>query len=407
MISVIVNAYACSPNMGSEPGMAWNWCVNLANYCNLYIITEGEFRDKIEAVLPTLPQCKNMHFFYNPVSQKVRKMCWNQGDWRFYYYYSKWQNKSLDIAQNIVANNHIDIIHHLNMVGFREPGCLWELNIPYVWGPTNAKEKFPVAYLKGASLKDKMKMRMKNIINVLQLKYSIKVKYAIKHSNYVVAASSDSLYSINKYFNCNSVMINETGYTVPNFNFYCKNFEKQKLRLLWVGRLNLFTKMVPIAIDSLAKTKNENIELHFLGNGNTLNFKKIADKFNVSSQCYWHGAVPHDKVLEMMRESDLLFFTSVAEGTPHVVLEALGNRLPVICFDTCGQGDVINNEVGIKIPLSNPEKSANDFAKVINHLYNHRDEIKTMSDNCIVRAKELSWDNKAKQMVEIYKGIIR
>ena len=41
---IIVNAYACSPDMGSEPGMAWNWCVNLAKHCELFIITEGEFR---------------------------------------------------------------------------------------------------------------------------------------------------------------------------------------------------------------------------------------------------------------------------------------------------------------------------------------------------------------------------
>ena len=47
MLSLLINAYACSPNMGSEPGMAWNWCANLANYCELHIITEGEFRDKI------------------------------------------------------------------------------------------------------------------------------------------------------------------------------------------------------------------------------------------------------------------------------------------------------------------------------------------------------------------------
>ena len=28
---------------GSEPGMAWNWVNNLAKFCELYIITEGEF----------------------------------------------------------------------------------------------------------------------------------------------------------------------------------------------------------------------------------------------------------------------------------------------------------------------------------------------------------------------------
>ena len=134
MLSILINAYACSPNMGSEPGMAWNWCVNLAQYCELHIITEGEFREKIEAVLPTLPQGKNMHFYYNPVSDEIRKMCWNQGDWRFYIHYKKWQQKTLAIAKQIIKENNIDIIHQLNMIGFREPGYLWSLDKPFIWG---------------------------------------------------------------------------------------------------------------------------------------------------------------------------------------------------------------------------------------------------------------------------------
>lgn len=56
MISVLVNAYACSPHWGSEPGMGWNWILALSKYCELYIITEGEWRDKIEEALSSLPQ---------------------------------------------------------------------------------------------------------------------------------------------------------------------------------------------------------------------------------------------------------------------------------------------------------------------------------------------------------------
>ena len=84
MKKILVNAYAVSPGKGSEPGMGWNWCVHMALSHDLFIITEGEFRDKIEAVLHTLPQGKNLHFYFLPVSDRVRKMCWNQGDWRFY-----------------------------------------------------------------------------------------------------------------------------------------------------------------------------------------------------------------------------------------------------------------------------------------------------------------------------------
>ena len=51
MINVLVNAYAVNPYWGSEQGMGWNWVVNIARYCNVYVITEGEFRDNIEEAL--------------------------------------------------------------------------------------------------------------------------------------------------------------------------------------------------------------------------------------------------------------------------------------------------------------------------------------------------------------------
>ena len=74
-MKILINAYACSPGMGSEPGMAWNWCLHLAKHCELHIITEGEFRDNIEAVVPTLPQGKNMHFYYNPIGGDDLALC--------------------------------------------------------------------------------------------------------------------------------------------------------------------------------------------------------------------------------------------------------------------------------------------------------------------------------------------
>ena len=78
-------------------------------------------------------------------------MCWNQGDWRFYKHYHAWQYRTYEIALGIIKIYHIDIVHQLNMIGFREPGYLWKIEgIPFVWGPVDAKEKFPIAYLQGA-----------------------------------------------------------------------------------------------------------------------------------------------------------------------------------------------------------------------------------------------------------------
>ena len=408
MYRILINAYAVCPGMGSEPGMGWNWCVNLAKHCELHIITEGEFREQIEKVVAALPQKENMHFYYNPVPDDIRRMCWNQGDWRFYKYYKEWQWKTYQIAKEICENTHIDVLHQLNMIGFREPGYLWKLskekNIPLVWGPIDAKDKFPMNYASDANIKTKAFLLLKNFLTCLQLKYSRRVKTMAKQSSVIVAASSNSVNSLKKHIGVDSVLLNETG-CLNNYAIVPENTRHEFIDLLWVGKMD-FRKQLDLAIKSVANANNPKIRLHIAGGGNDSKYKVLAKELGVESQCVWYGAVSHEKVQLLMQESDLLFFTSVAEGTPHVVLEAIANNLPIICFDTCGQGDSVNETVGIKIPLTNPKQSIKDFAKAINFLNENREELKRMSGNCKERKEELSWDNKIKQMVGLYEEVM-
>lgn len=413
MLSILINAYACSPGMGSEPGMAWNWCVNLAKYCELHIITEGEFRERIESVLPTLMQGKNMHFYWNPIGgddaercAEIRRMCWNQGDWRFYKYYRKWQWRTYEMAKDICAQRHIDILHQLNMIGFREPGYLWKIkDLPLVWGPVDAKEMFPVEYLDGAGWKAKTFMNLKNLITKWQLRHSGRVHEMVKRASVVVSASSNSQRTFKKYFGIESPLVNETGCNVVEKS-QTDGMHKETFDLLWVGKMD-FRKQFALAIRAVAMAYHHDLRLHVVGSGDVSAYQKEAEKLGIMDLCIWHGVVSHEEVQYIMQQSDLFFFTSVAEGTPHVVLEAMGNNLPVLCFDTCGQGDVVNDKVGIKVPLTNPRQSVKDFAGKIEYLYSHRDVLKRMSDNCFERRKELSWDCKACKMVELYNQIVK
>lgn len=406
MISVLINAYACSPNMGSEPGMAWNWCLHLAKYCELHIITEGEFRNKIEEVLPTISHGKNMHFYYNPMLEEVREMCWNQGDWRFYKHYKDWQKSTLVIAKEIIKKERIDILHQLNMIGFREPGYLWKINgIPFLWGPLDAKESFPVSYLKGATLRTKLFIHLKNLITKLQLKYSRRVKAAITRASVIVSASSNTQTTLKKYYKIDSPLLNETGCFVQNNPIIDKS-SKLCMDVLWVGKLD-FRKQLKLAILSIEQSKNKSIKLHIIGPGEDLIYKRLAKKLQIEQQCIWHGKLSHEQVQNIMKNADLFFFTSVAEGTPHVVLEAISNNLPVLCFDTCGQGDSVNEKIGRKISISNYKQSIIEFANELNNLYMNRDLLKIMSENCRKCQVELSWDTRAEKMLDLYKSLLK
>ena len=412
MLSILINAYACSPNMGSEPGMAWNWCINLAKHCELHIITEGEFRDKIEATLPTLPQENNMHFYYNPVTEKIRKMCWNQGDWRFYKHYREWQWKTYQLALDIIKTHHIDIIHQLNMIGFREPGYLWKIkDIPFVWGPIGGLKQFPTAYLKEAGIKMRAFNYVKNLINIYQIKNDKRVDAALKKADLLISSIPNSFYAIKKYKGLESVIIPETGcFTNEGSDTKYENKPHKGLNLLWVGKFD-FRKQLELALKTLAELKNiSDIRLTICGTGNenqVAHYKKLASDFNIEDCIIWKGNIENSKVKEEMHKADVFFFTSISEDTSTVVLEAVSCNLPVLCFNTCGMGYVINDKCGIKVPLSNPQQSITDFSSAIKSLYNNRSKLNELSQGCKTRCNELSWENKALQMVELYNKVIK
>lgn len=404
MLKVLMNSYTCCPGMGSEQGMGWNWITSLARTgeVELYVISEGEYKERCEETSKDLP----IHWYWNPVPQSTRDKCWNQGNWSFYPLYEKWQKKTAQIAREICKKENIDILHQLNMIGFREPGYLHEVSketgIPLVWGPVDAKGSFPMPYTDGASLKVKTFLSVKNLINWLQLKWMPRVHDVAAQAAVVVSASSNSRDSFLKYFGIDSPLVNETGCDINSCINDC-NKDSDKFHILWVGKMD-FRKQLGLALETVSKMQKKEIVLHVVGGGDNTAYIKQADALGISDNIVWHGIVNHKRVQELMQCSDVLFFTSVAEGTPHVVLEAIANGLPVVCHNTCGHGDSVTDDCGMKIPLITPKESVSLFSEVLNELCGHREKLMEMKKNCLLRAKELSWENKAQEMIRIYKS---
>ena len=437
MLRILISAYAVSPDMGSEPGMGWNWCAHLARHCELHVITEGEFRESIERVLPTMEQGGRLHFHYLPVAERVRRMCWNQGDWRFYIYYKRWQRRAADVARRLCREQHIDVLHQLNMIGFREPGYLWqvsrEMGVPFVWGPIGGMKQFPMAYAAGAPVAMRLFMRLKNAINRWQMKHDRRVDAAVRQASLLIAAIPESREAIRLYKGREAVLIPETGTlavhsysqarplqlagfarkeaSMSMFNVQCSMFNA--LRVVWVGKFD-FRKRIDIALRSVAMANRggARVQLTVYGGGTQrqeAEARRIAGALGMADSVAWRGNRPHEEVVQAMAAADLLLFTSVSEDTSTVVMEAISQGLPVVCFDTCGMASAVTDEVGVKIPLSNPRQSVRDIAAALIHLSSDRNALRRLSGNCGRRAEQLSYQRKAEQMMQLYlslRGVI-
>lgn len=410
MINVLINAYAVNPYWGSEQGMGWNWVINIAKHCNVYVITEGEFRKNIEDAVASLPQKDNLHFYYNPLPDKVRKMCWNQGDWRFYWYYRKWQKRTLKIAQQIMAENRIDVIHQLNMIGFREPGYLWKIKgVTFVWGPIGGMELMPMEYLADASIKQRLFNSLKNNINRYQYLHSSRVRSAIQRANVLISAVKGVHDVIEKYYQKESILINETGVDIDSDIIRKKSNSNEPFKIIWVGKFD-FRKQLPIALRAVIAMNRRDVEFHICGAGSnevTEEMKHMAEVGGIASQCHWHGNVPHDRILVMMASSDIMLFTSIMEATSTVVLEAITVGLPVLCFNTCGFGPIVKDFAGITVELSDPNKSVQDFARELLRLYKNRTLLDGISTKILEKRFCLTWESKAHTLSLLYNSMIK
>src|SRR6185312_9667398 len=193
-LNVLVSAFACGPNWGSEVGMGWNWIINLSEYCQLYVITEKGFEEEIQNEILQLNLRYQPKFYYLDIGEKGRSLFWKQGSLLFYFYYNKWQKAAYNLSKKILDNNNIQIIHQLNLIGFREPGYLWKHSkkYPYIWGPVGGINQIPFNFILNFNFKSLLFYFGKNIIHSLQLRLSHRVVNALDAATFVIAESSNT-----------------------------------------------------------------------------------------------------------------------------------------------------------------------------------------------------------------------
>lgn len=421
MYKVLINAYAVSPSWGSEPGMGWNWVCNLAKFCDLYIITEGEWQKDIEESLAaamagdmsdehnptklTREQAEHMHFYYENVSPEVRQMCWNQGDWRFYGHYAKWNERTLQMAREIMKEVDVDLVHQLNMIGYREPGMMWKItDKPFVWGPVGGYGGVPNAFLKSASFAEEAKENVKNVINWFMFRLHSRVRKAVKRADAIVGAYKETYEAIRDVYRDDVVLINETGAFLDDTSTTHLSDGKE-FKLLWVGKYDL-RKQLGIAIRTIALLADKpNIHLYVCGTGydrDVQMYTQMVKEHGLEERVHLLGKVPNVRTRQMMKEMDVFFFTSIHDATSTVVPEAISAGLPVVCHDTRGYGVIVDNNIGRKVAVKNPEYSAQEFAKVIRELEADRNEVRRLSANCVIKQKEISWEANARKMIKEY-----
>lgn len=406
-LKILVSAYACSPGRGSEPGMGWNFVLGLSRHHQIHVITEEQkFKTEVNKYLdenPVLKENLTFHFIRKKRNKTLRRI-WPPS---YYWFYRQWQKKAWELAVLLDKHEDYDIVHQLNMVGYREPGFLWKMNKPFVWGPIGGFENSPWKFIPSLGLKGMLFYSGRNIINVLHRSMLHRPKRAANHiPSALIAATQGNMVWIKRLWNREAVLINEVGQEkATNSKPVKRDSSYAPLCIVWSG-LHTPGKNLPLLLRALKRTSFP-YECHILGAGEmTRKWRKISARLGVDHACVWHGWLPRGKALEIMKSGHVFCITSISDLTSTVTLEALSFGLPIVCLDHCGFSNVVTEECGIKIPVTSPLKAAADFALALGKLYSDEEYRQRLSTGAIKRSADYNWDKKTENLNSVYISLL-
>jgi glycosyltransferase involved in cell wall biosynthesis len=297
-----------------------------------------------------------------------------------------------------------DVTHQLTNTSFREPGYLWKLDVPFIWGPTGGGGNIPWSYFADFSSHDRIYYALKNIANRLHVWTKWRSRMAARRAELVLVNSAELFATMVRWGSSPHTML-EVG--TPDWAGLPRCFDGARpLRLCWVG-LHVGRKALSPFLRALAELKQrglgEKVHLTIIGTGpETHSWQALCKKLQIQAMTTWTGKIPFQQVREVLDTQDAFVMSSLQEGTPTVVMEALAAGLPVICHDIAGMSSALDESCGLKIPLRDRQTSILEFADAVARLVTTRGLLNRLSEGALRRAKALSWDEKAREIANAY-----
>jgi glycosyltransferase involved in cell wall biosynthesis len=370
---------------------------------DLWVIVGAQFRDEIEAELNSHPELRRgiqFHYIRRVRFATIEKV-WPPA--YLFTYKHQWQSAALAAARSLHQQVNFDIVHQLTYVGFRVPGRLWTLGVPFVWGPIGGLEQTTWALLPSLGLKGCLHFAARNLMNDWDRRFSLLPKRAFRAAEGgIIAATTEVQRQIRRFYRRESIVISEVGLPPSTRHMPVRRQTTEPLRLLWSG-LHLPGKALPFLFEALQKLPSSYPwRLTILGDGRCrAKWEKIARQKGLSERCEWLGQVPRLIALAHMQQAHALVVTSVHDLTSTVVVEALANGLPVVCPEHCGFKDAVNSSCGMLVNASYPGLLITEMTQAIEHLYDE-DFRFALARGALDQSRKFEWAAKASALSNIY-----
>jgi glycosyltransferase involved in cell wall biosynthesis len=395
---ILLSAYACEPNRGSEPGVGWNWALELCKLNHdVWVITRANNKTVIDDYLDSNQEQTNLHFIYYDLPHWLLWL--KKYGLSVNLYYLFWQFGIVSSAKKQHEIINFDLVHHITFGVFRHPSFLYKLKIPLVFGPVGGGEYTPNILRKIFPLKNRFTESIRGCINKIS-KYNPLLNRAYENSVLILTKTAQTKEYVPEKFQYKTKNLLEIG--IKSVSVEELNTKDNLFRVLFVGRL-IYSKGLDVALSAFAKFSNSfNGESVFdiVGEGEYKNrIEKLAIKYGIEDKVKIIEWMPQEKLKDIYLSSNVLLFPSLHDSSGNVVLEALSFGLPVVCLDCGGPAAVLGEKFNdLIVPTHNVSRDIieQNLADKLSLLANDKVKFEFYSNRAKMRAQELTWEGTVK-----------
>jgi len=402
-VRVLLSAYACEPNRGSEPGVGWGTVQALAAHHEVWALTRANNRPAIERETARTPM-PSVHFVYYDLPRWAR--WWKHGQRGAQLYYYLWQLGAYFTVRRLHRGIRFDLVHHLTFVKYWTPSVLALLGAPFVWGPVGGGESIPGAFRRDLGPIGMAHETVRDLARWVG-EHDPLVRLTARRSAVTLATTPATADRILRMRGHNVRILSQLGLSDRDLIRLASYPPPAEAPLRFISIGNLFRwKGVHLALRAFAQAGLD-AEFWVVGDGpERSRLQCQAAALGIASRARFWGRLPREEAWAMLARSHILVFPGMRDSGGTVCLEAMAMGRPVICLQLGGPAQVTKGS-GIQIPACAPAQAVRDLAEAMRRLARdpaHRQELAEAGRRW--SADAYRWEQKVEHINAIYREAV-
>ncbi|MCD7862794.1 MAG: glycosyltransferase family 4 protein [Lachnospiraceae bacterium] len=371
-MKILLSAYACEPNKGSEPGVGWSWAVELAKQHEIWVLTRDNNEPTIINYLEKNPEYKNnnLHFIFVGLPRVLT--FYKRGNRGIRLYYMFWQRKATKVADALNREIHFDLVQHVTFVSYTQSTYMYKLGIPLIWGPVSGGENIPSEIKIEMTFKERLIEAVRKFSQTTAL-VTPSIRRTMKSAKAILVATEETKNKIPEKYQGKTYVIPAIGLEkIPDVQRIEGN--GGKVKIVMAGRL-IYWKAFDIGLKAFLQIVNKypNAELHILGEGNQKPALQKLAEAHLNKQVFFDPPVQHDKIFEYYSQFDLFVNTTLRDSGCMTMMEAMSVGLPCIAIATGGPGILLDADSLGRIEVASYEECVTSLSDRLEFLINSGD----------------------------------